>query len=146
MRGKIHYHCDSWEVSRNISSPPQCHFCKTVPLLFLAAPSPPQDLNVTVLGPTQIFVMWLEPEFPNGIIRNYTLSVTDLEAGITTNYSVDGSEQSTVITGLDPYTLYSVTVRGITVVAGDPSLSVMERTDESSEYLSFFEHSILNEI
>ena len=92
--------------------------------------------------------MWLEPEFANGIIRNYIVSVTDVEAGITTNYSVDGSEQSTVIAGLDPYTLYSVTVRGVTVVAGDPSLSVMERTDESSEYFPFFEHSILqvNEI
>ena len=77
--------------------------------------------------------MWLEPEFANGVIRNYIVSVTD-EDGITTNYSVNGTEQFTRITGLDPFTLYSVAVHGVTVEAGEPSMSVDVRTDESSEY------------
>ena len=97
------------------------------------APSEPQDLNVTVLSATEISVMWLEPEFTNGIIRNYIVSVID-ENGITTNYTVDGSEQFTQIMGLDPYTLYCVLVRGVTVEAGNSSLSVVVRTDESSKY------------
>jgi hypothetical protein len=51
----------------------------------------------------------VKPEPPNGIITQYTVIYTDLYSNISTNISVANTTQ-TVLTGLHPFTNYTITV------------------------------------
>ena len=85
-------------------------------------PAPTQPLNVTVeaINSTAVQASWQEPTFPNGIIRQYIVYISNggiVEASST----VTGDIFSVDLSGLRPYTLYSVEVYAVTVETGEPS-------------------------
>ena len=88
-------------------------------------------MDATALNSTLILLSWSVPEYPNGVIQQYTLSITDMITPFTV--SVSGATLSTEIGGLDPFTTYYVTVYGRTVEDGLESEAVNVTTDESGE-------------
>ena len=97
-------------------------------------PAPTQPLNVTaaVINSTAVQASWQEPTFPNGIIKQYIVNISNggvVEASST----VTGDIFSADLSGLQPYTLYSVQVYAVTVETGEPSDNVIVRTSEAGK-------------
>lgn len=107
----------------------------------------------TVTGqPSQLSVSWQPPLTPNGLLTGYTaycIESPDDEVygsgppsvfpfqNITSNATVLGSESSTVVDGLDPYTTYDCFVTAYTLIGeGEPSYAASGTTDESSKLIS----------
>ena len=121
-------------------------------------PSAPTSVQVeTIAGqPNQLLVMWQLPDTPNGLVTDYTVycfgsdeNGSDTERGTTpssilfqnsiSNTTVDGSESSAVVGGLDPYTVYDCSVVAYTSVGdGEPSSVESGVTDQSSMYSSVY--------
>ena len=97
---------------------------------FLA---PTQPLNVTAeaINSTTVRASWQEPTFPNGIIRQYVVNISD--GDIEASSTVMGSIFSVDVSGLQPYTLYSVVVYAVTMETGEPSDIVTVRTSETGK-------------
>ena len=54
-------------------------------LCCVIAPSgPPQKLNVTDINIHEIGIVWKFPQFPNGVITGFTVSMTTLHVTIVT--------------------------------------------------------------
>lgn len=78
-------------------------------------------------------VLWLEPEYPNGIITEYVVSISSTEGG-RQNFTVNQTDLLQLnITDLTPFTLYSVFVVGVTSEVGDRSMIVDVFTLEDGE-------------
>ena len=97
-------------------------------------PAPTQPLNVTVeaINSTAVQASWQEPIFPNGIIRQYIVNISNggiVEASST----VAGDIFSVDFSGLRPYTQYSVEVYAVTVETGEPSDIATVRTSEAGK-------------
>jgi hypothetical protein len=77
---------------------------------------------------SSLYVKWSPPSKSNGIITNYTITVSriDIITSIVSSVTVNGSILSVLITeGLDEYIPYSVSVRGSTSAGrGNESLTV----------------------
>ena len=121
-------------------------------------PSAPTSVQVeTIAGqPNQLLVMWQLPDTPNGLITDYTVYCFGSDENgsnterVTTpssilfqnsisNTTVDGSESSAVVGGLDPYTAYDCSVVAYTSVGdGEPSSVESGVTDQSSMYSSVY--------
>ena len=60
-------------------------FVYTLMLCCVIAPSgPPQELNVTDIDIHEIGIVWKFPQFPNGVITGFTVSMTTLYVTIVT--------------------------------------------------------------
>ena len=97
-------------------------------------PAPTQPLNVTAeaINSTAVRARWQEPTFPNGIIRWYIVNISNggiIEASST----VAGDIFFVDLSGLRPYTLYSVDVYAVTVETGEPSDIATVRTSEAGK-------------
>jgi len=70
---------------------------------------------------TAVNVTWDEPDMPNGIIRNYTISVftSDNSLVLSTSPAVV-TALHVMIFGLTHDTMYVFNVSAVTIVAGDP--------------------------
>lgn len=79
--------------------------------------------------------MWEQPDLPNGIIRSYRVTYTSAEPGAMSNtISITDNSTSVIINNLEPFTVYTVSVVGVTVDEGPPSDVVMIMTNESGKY------------
>ena len=85
-------------------------------MLFLA-PSMPLNLTVTINNSTSVTLTWNTPAMPNGVIRNYTITLLDDNMNSIQNQTV--SNLMTVIIQLTPNTSYVVDVSAVTVRSGD---------------------------
>ena len=81
------------------------------------APSMPLNLTVTINNSTSVTLTWNTPAMPNGVIRNYTITLLDDDMNGVQNQTV--SNLMTVITQLTPNTSYVVNVSAVTVRSGD---------------------------
>ena len=126
-------------------------------LLLLVPSAPEQPVVSRVVGsPLNLFVTWMSPTEPNGVIVSYTVycykPTTDLGNG-THQHSGNGSEvqqpdvgnesmyvktivpaneTQAVVTGLEPYTTYNCyVVANTSAGAGNPSFAHRATTDES---------------
>ena len=97
-------------------------------------PVPTQPLNVRTeaINSTAVRASWQEPAFPNGIIRQYIVNISD-GGTVVASSIVTGDIFSVDVSGLLPYTLYSVVVYAVTVETGEPSDSVTVRTLEAGK-------------
>ena len=97
-------------------------------------PAPTQPLNVTAeaIDSTAVRASWQEPTFPNGIIREYIVNISDGDI-IVASSTVAGDIFSVDLSGLQPYTLYSVEVYAVTVETGEPSDIATVRTSEAGK-------------
>ncbi|KAL9967588.1 hypothetical protein ACROYT_G025850 [Oculina patagonica] len=94
-------------------------------------PSKPQDLQAWNTSKSSIFVTWKKPASINGNLQGYkvfnrlasdTDEVSPKDVGLRTNIS---------LSGLEPYTLYNVTVQAFTGAGGGEKSNVNVMTDES---------------
>ena len=77
---------------------------------FSVVPTAPVLLSVIASGPRNLTVTWAEPTSTNGDIINYNINIDDRTMLL--NSSGNGTEF--VVTGLEPYTEYSVRVQACT--------------------------------
>ncbi|KAM4676019.1 phosphatidylinositol phosphatase PTPRQ [Discoglossus pictus] len=92
--------------------------------------SPPRNLALVGVNSTSINLEWLPPSQPNGIITHYEIIYTNS----TTLFAQNTSTSSFTLTDLNPYTLYSISVRGYTKFGhGNQSTVVLSvRTSETA--------------
>ena len=112
------------------------------PFYFSPEPSdPPQNVTATVISSTEIMVSWneLPAIHQNGEITTYEINFMPLETfegQIATNTvnTFDGSVLMMVLTGLEEYVEYNISVRAYTSAGPGPySNPVIERTNTDSK-------------
>ncbi len=106
------------------------------PHTHTAPDAPPQNLALTPLTSTSIRVAWEAPPIENqrGILTNYTISY-QME-GITTSaisMTVEASVLFLELTGLEKFTMYSVTVSASTMIGSGPGAVETVKTLSDSE-------------
>ena len=102
-----------------------------------APAAPPQNVTATAVSSTEIVVSWEEvpANDQNGVITLYEIQFVPLETfgGQITSDTVNTSNGSIlmmVLTGLEEYVKYNISVRAyISVGPGPYSVGVVERTD-----------------
>ena len=106
-------------------------------LFVLAVPTgPPTNLVVSVVDSRTINLIWSPPQAhqQNGILRYYMVTLTSNLPTVTQNIS--SSQLSTTISRLQPYTLYSCTVRAGTVGLGPSTAAQQIGTPEDGKMKS----------
>ena len=100
--------------------------------------TPPQNVQATAISSTEIMVTW--DEIPgldqNGIITDYEVQIEPLDfpADIFVDL-LNTTTLSIVVTGLEEYVFYNISVRAYTSVGPGPySDPVTERTLEDGNY------------
>ena len=103
------------------------------PLFMLtAAPEGLTPPNLSLLNATTLEVSWSAPEQPNDNITRYELTISN---GTTTPLTLDqGTDTSTVVYSLRPYTNYTVQVTAYNTV-GNTSAANSIRTGETGLYI-----------
>ena len=81
------------------------------------APSMPLNFTVTINNSTSVTLTWNTPAMPNGVIRNYTITLLDDDMNSVQNQTL--LNLMTVIAQLTPDTSYVVNVSAVTVRSGD---------------------------
>ena len=107
----------------------------------LTAPaSPPENIIATVLSSTEILVNWdsVPSVYQNGIITMYEVLYQPLEtfggAIQTLSRNLSGTEMSVVLTDLEEFVYYNISVRAYTSVGEGPySDDVTVRTNENGK-------------
>ena len=104
-------------------------------LLFFFATEPSAPRNVTVLeiASTYAIISWRAPEFPNGIVRNYTVTLTERGGHFMRNLAT--AETSVNATELSPFVHYWVVVFAETIEIGERSENITFRTSEESKLI-----------
>ena len=102
---------------------------------MFVAPSMPINVTAISINSTSILIMWEQPDPPNGIIHYYRVTYTSAEPGAMSNTTnTTDNSTSVIINNLEPFTVYTVSVVGVTVDEGPPSNVVMIMTNESGKY------------
>ena len=101
----------------------------------MTEPSAPVNVTITEIASTYILISWGPPEFPNGIIQSYTISISDRGGQHLSNVSTN--DLSANVTGLTPFTHYNVAVFARTVEIGEASPTISFMTSEESEYTDY---------
>ena len=100
-----------------------------------------------VLNSTTVQLSWQYPESPNGEIRGYSILESSLVILNTTLDTVDDtSNQTVVVSGLTPFTIYGYRVRAFSfgdqteqpnfVHIGIATVEIVVRTDEDGKICS----------
>ena len=99
-----------------------------------AVPGIPQNVNVTSLSSTSLLVTWDHPPAPdrNGVVTGYT--VNWLKGQEINTIELFSNETSHLLTGLQPFTSYSIAVAGSTSAGqGQYTLPFTIRTQRDSK-------------
>lgn len=84
--------------------------------IFIAAPSPPRELRLTVKNASVILMSWTRPDVLNGYLRTilYRINYTPVNGNTSREsfiqHSSSGSPQNFTLQGLSPDTVYSIKV------------------------------------
>ena len=104
--------------------------------------TPPQNVQATALSSTQIMVTWEEvPTIDqNGIITIYEVRFDPLQfTGVLMTEYMNATDMLVVLTSLQEYVEYNISVRAYTSVGPGPfSDDVAERTFEDRELITLF--------
>ena len=105
-------------------------------IIIFVVPSMPRNVTAMSINSTSILILWEPPEFLNGVLLFYVVNYTSEELGgmPTTNSINTMDDTSVIISNLTPFTVYNVSVVGVTVEEGPPSDVVMIMTNESGRY------------
>jgi len=102
-----------------------------------AAPSDaPTITNVTSTGPNTIFLTWIPPSMPNGVIQSYTIryAPTSRPSETPAVVVVMGNQSVREVAGLRAFTNYSVELSASTSVGEGPASVVFIRTEEDGRW------------
>lgn len=94
---------------------------------FILAPTSIQAPTLSLLQPTTLSVVWVEPETPNGIIMVYIIkynptNLPNLVTSIQLNPGLTGYQ----VENLSPHQNYSITITACTVGCAESSASVIQ--------------------
>ena len=92
---------------------------------------PPRQLSSVSESSTSITVSWSAPAVPNGVITEYQLQCSG--RGQTFSHTVMGSQTSTTLNGLLPYTSYSCSITAHTSAGGGPEAATSVTTRQDGE-------------
>ena len=101
-------------------------------LTALTAPSPPVSITVSRVNSTSLYVTWGVPELPRGIIEFYQVEYSSA-CSATTRMNTTANSTHTYLSGLSPFTVYTVRVRAFTVEFGNFSVERRRMTSEAGE-------------
>ena len=101
-------------------------------LTTLIAPSPPVSITVSLVNSTSLYVTWGVPELPRGIIEFYQVEYSSV-CSATTRMNTTANSTHTYLSGLSPFTVYTVRVRAFTVEFGNFSVERRRMTSEAGE-------------
>ena len=101
-------------------------------LTALTAPSPPVRITVFGVNSTSLYVTWAVPELPRGIIEFYQVEYSSI-CSATTRMNTTANSTHTYLSGLSPFTEYTVHVRAFTVEFGNFSVERRRMTSEAGE-------------
>jgi len=101
-------------------------------LTALTAPSPPVSITVSRVNSTSLYVTWGVPELPRGIIEFYQVDYSSV-CSATTRMNTTANSTHTYLSGLSPFTVYTVRVRAFTVEFGNFSVERRRMTSEAGE-------------
>ena len=115
-------------------------------LFFYSEPNaPPFNVQGRNTSSTTILVQWgdVPSAAQNGIILHYTVTYTSLPGGNTRTKVVNSPTTKAILTGLNKYTNYSITVFASTS-KGDGNVSgpIVVVTDESSKFIFVLKYSV----
>ena len=92
-------------------------------MIFCTVPAgPPRQVMIIAENSTSITVSWIAPATPNGVITEYQLQCSNYKQIF--NHTVKGSQTTTTLSGLLPYTNYSCNITAHTSAGGGPSTTV----------------------
>ena len=102
-------------------------------ILYCIAPSAPTNITAIEIASTYAIISWATPEFPNGIIRSYTVLVTKNNGVLVSNMSTP--EMAVNITDLSPFVQYWLVVFAQTVEIGEGSANFSLLTAEAGKFI-----------
>ena len=115
--------------------------CSTLYALFVTPTVPSAPLGVTLRGstPTSLQISWSTPSFSNGANLTYHVEYTGVatlnavnDSFYTLNF-LESSTTSVTISGLVPFSTYTIGVRASTSAGAGPTASINANTTESGE-------------
>ena len=115
-------------------------------MVFFSAPSaPPEELFVPSVSSTSFVLSWMPPPTSqqNGIIREYTVNITELQTGI--SIVLNSTSTSVSARSLHPYYTYECVVSAYTVGSGPYSevFTITTSEDGMLHFLLFLTHLCL---
>ena len=101
-------------------------------IIFYIAPEHPQNVTALPINSTTIQINWVVPTVTNGIIRYYIVvyrinSSMDL-------MELNSTNTTALVTGLTPFTFYTLHVLAVTVARGEASENVTVQTNEAGNH------------
>ena len=113
----------------------------TVMFTHTTDPSSPLNLMINNKMSTSLTVEWSPPLTPNGVILSYQVSYVGLESvnpvpdsfERNSTLNTNGTTQTVEVTGLSPYSQYSLSVKAFTSAGGGEETTVSFRTEEDCE-------------
>ena len=104
-------------------------------IFIFTAPSAPTNIATLEISSTYAIITWEAPEFPNGIIRSYTILLIGSTGDLILNTST--TDTASNITDLSPFIEYQVILFAETVETGE-SANISFVTSEASKLTNFF--------
>ena len=98
---------------------------------LIAPTSPPEDVTITNVSSTEIYISWTEPleDQINGIIRNYEIELAEVETNVIITETTAHNE--IIVSSLHPYYQYKVSVAAVTIATGPFSTPLSVTTKEA---------------
>ena len=104
--------------------------------LYAAPLSPPSNVSGSAIDSTTLSLSWVAPPAPhNGIIRYYTVNLTETDTGV--QILIESETTSIVISSLHPYYTYEVVVAAVTVANGPYSPPLVLQLPEDGTFMLF---------
>ena len=95
---------------------------------------------MSLKGSVFVQFMWMTPLKPNGVITEYQLQCFDGEQEY--RWTVMGSQTTTTLSGLLPYTNYSCNITAHTSVGGGPAATTSITTEQYSKFKAYMYSTI----
>ena len=105
--------------------------------LHSAPASPPEEVTGYAVNSTHILLSWNPPveEDQNGLVRSYTISITELQTNI--YFTFEETTQTEIVVGsLHPYYGYECTVSAVTIAPGPYSEPRLITTPQDGKYIA----------
>ena len=117
---------------------------KNISSLHVAPSSPPSNVTGNPVDSTTVVLSWMAllPAHHNGIIRYYSVNLTETDTG--DQIQTESETTTKLLSSLHPYYTYKVAVAAVTVASGPYSTPVTFQLPEDGTFmlLLFYAYSI----